>query len=166
VHEADMSFFIYYRESRHTAAFKQLDFLSEQLGDDVLGVGDADERHIVFMPPVGKFPGAFRTDSDDFSIESDEFLIVLAQPRHVFSTVGSEETPVKGQNDIFLSMVIGQTYKAPLTVGSREIRRCRSVFLSDHSYQNYYLTVFTGLAGHIPFPEEIKSDKYKKYDIH
>ncbi len=106
MHEAELAGLVYKGKGRQAAAFYQLEFLAvETLGNDMVGIGNADKRHFVIMPPPGESCGILRTDGNYFSIALNKFLVVLAQLRHMLPAMRSKEAAVKDQKDILFPSV-------------------------------------------------------------
>ncbi len=88
-----------------------------QVGYLMTRVRYTDKRYMFVVPEVLECLSLVWSDSDNFSIVFNEFLVVLAQLRHVMATVWSTEASIKDEYNVFLSLVIGKAYLFALSIG-------------------------------------------------
>ncbi len=88
---------------RQPAQLEQPDFLPIPLQHDMLWIGQAGERQVVFLPVITERIGALGADDNDSSILGLETIMVLTQLRHVLSAKRSDESPVEHGHHMFLA---------------------------------------------------------------
>ena len=74
---AHITFFIDDATQRHTTEFKQVDFLSIQFGDGMVGVGQTDKRDALVRPIASEFGLGIRTYSENLNATRNKFGIAI-----------------------------------------------------------------------------------------
>ena len=69
-------------------------------------VGQTDEGQFVFLPIAGKSAGIFGTEYQNLGILFYEFIVILAQLRHMPLAERSEETAIENQQHILFVLKI------------------------------------------------------------
>jgi len=93
----------------HPPQFEEVDFLPVQFEYAGFRVGQADERQVVLFPIGLKSLCVFRADHHHLRPPLDEFLIVLAQLRHVPLAEWSDKGAVEDQQHVGFAAKIGKT---------------------------------------------------------
>ena len=75
----------------HPSQLEQVDFLSIQAGNGVVGIGQADKGDLLILPIELKHRGRIGSDGQDFCAAAGEFFIAIAQARQLRATIGSHE---------------------------------------------------------------------------
>jgi len=143
---ANHPFFIDYQLSRHAPQLEYFHFLPVQFRYGVIGVGQADEGHCVFVPPVREGLRILRADGDDLGASLNEFLILLTQLRHVLSAVRSNEAAVEDEDDVFSAFVAGELYLAAFAVAKLEIGGWLGLDYLDIAHSSISLPIVRSLA--------------------
>ena len=91
----------------HASQLKQVDFLPIQLEHTGLRVGQAGKGQVILAPVRFKSPGIFRSHDKHLRLPFYEFLIVMAQLRHMLAAEGSGKSAIENQQDVRLSTEIG-----------------------------------------------------------
>ncbi len=89
--------------SGHASKFEQVDFLPIHTQDRVFWIRQAGEWHIEFIPVLAELLRAFWANDDDEGVAKYEFLIVLAQLRHLPLAEWSYKPTIEHQKHVFLS---------------------------------------------------------------
>jgi len=110
----------------HTAEFEDLDLLAVALEHDVFGIGQAGEGQVVLAEIIGELLGVFRTDDENGRVAFAKLFINLAQLRHVRAAERSLETTVENQQNVLLTLVVGERNRMTLVILQHEIG-CRGV---------------------------------------
>ena len=75
-----------------------------------------------FLPVLGKGICIFRSDDHDLGFLLCEFVIVLAQLRHVPPAERSDKAAVEDQQDVLLALKICQADCASVEIGQCKVR--------------------------------------------
>jgi len=121
VDEARHSFFVYCHLSGHATKFEEVHFLSVKFQDSMRWVRQTDKGQIILLPVVQEGCCIVGTDHYNFGILCCEFVIILAQLRHVLLAEGSEKSAVENEENILFVLKIGQVDFASCEIGQREI---------------------------------------------
>ena len=111
---------------RHSPQLEQIDLLSVEIEDRMIGVGQTDERPVLFGPIGPKSRRILRTDHDDHAIVLKELEIILAQLRQVLAAEGSEKTTIKDGQDMVPVMEITERHHGAVVIGESE-KRCSGI---------------------------------------
>ena len=106
----------------HTAQFEPFDLLPVEFENGVVGIGQAYKGQIFLFPIVCKSLFIIRADDDDLGISFYETVVLMTQLRHVLPAVWSHESPVEYQDDVFLALIVGETYCLSLEIVQGKIR--------------------------------------------
>ena len=105
----------------HASLLEEIDLLPVAFQDRMAGVRQSDERQGIAAPIQRKCEAVFGADHHDHGILCCEFVIILAQLRHVPSAVGSEKAAIENQEDILLCLEICEINFVSVEIGQREI---------------------------------------------
>lgn len=123
VNIANLTGLINYQLRGKAAQFEQLDLLAVQFQNLVFGVGQTDKRQFFFLPVFLKRPGIFRPGNHYFRIQLDEFLIILAQLRHVRAAERSKKSAVKNHHHVLFVEIVGKRHSFTVEIVQRKIWR-------------------------------------------
>lgn len=121
VDEASNAIFIHNHLGRHAPELEQVDLLTIQPEHAGFGVGQANEGQVLFAPVRCKGAGIFWTQDDHLSLPFCEFLVVLAQLRHVPAAEWSKKATVEHEQHVRFAAKIGQANRLTLEIAQGEV---------------------------------------------
>ncbi len=123
MHETRCASFIHDNLGGHSPQLEEVDFLPVQFEHAGLRIGQTDEGQVVLFPISLKSLCIFRADDHHLRPPFDEFLIVLAQLRHVPLAERSGKGAVEDQQYVGFAAKIGEANGLSLEIRQSEIRR-------------------------------------------
>lgn len=105
----------------HAPKLEEVYFLPVALQDRVAGVGQANEWQGIGFPVQRKCQTVFRSNHQDHGVLFCEFVVILAQLRHVPSAEGSEKAAIENEQDVLLQVKICEADLIAVEIGQCEI---------------------------------------------
>lgn len=145
--KADAAVFVHDAHHRHTAEFKNVDLLTIEESNAMLGIGNADEGQVFVAPILLKGGFCIRTNGEDDRAALGKLFVIVTEARQRRAAIRSHEAAQEVEQDGLVAQ-FGEADAASVEIVNFKIR-CEFAwseefhFMSSFAFFQISLNIFT-----------------------